>query len=199
MQFSGYNTGDKGWKQIVCSEWATCLLASHVKPTRLKTEQNHFVYSFETHSGSLLGKLLYTSKYTCAMLLLCEYTIVYQCSVDYAFVYQCSVSMLLYTSKYYKCNAASVAKRMQPPDYLLLNTPAVLVQHVHKSNLPTLNWKVKEKLKYRLSSAEYTSPCTNQIFQHSTEKLKKSWSTDYPPLNTPARAQIKSSNTQLKS
>ena len=80
------------------------------------------------------------------MLLLCEYTIVYQCSVDYAFVYQCSVSMLLYTSKYYKCNAASVAKRMQLPDYLLLNT--------HQQC--------------------WSSMCTNQIFQHSTEKLKKS-------------------------
>ena len=45
----------------------------------------------------------------------------------------------------------------------------------------------------------WSSMCTNQIFQHSTEKLKKSWSTDYPLLNTPARAQIKSANTGLKS
>ena len=59
----------------------------------------------------MLSMLLYTCKCCILLLNMLLYT-------------SARLSMLLYNSKYYKCNAAAVAKRMQPSDYLLLNTPA---------------------------------------------------------------------------
>ena len=93
------------------NEQAACL---HLMLNQLGRKQNRTTFCIllkPTQVLCMLSMLLYTCKCCILLLNMLLYT-------------SARLSMLLYNSKYYKCNAAAVAKRMQPPDYLLLNTPA---------------------------------------------------------------------------